>query len=166
MVLKGFQRNPDSRNWFSKDFALILQISFLVKVNCECPSNCDIFYSVGLQYEAHRKLFAVLTFRAFQNAWIKAKHQMRCRIWQKSKSVIWITVSFANWSINKLPISDLIYKLFSRGRGLSKIFGTTNNFGVNTWRVLFPWHLPGSDTFTFTGSDTFLAHYRTFNLWL
>ena len=69
---------------------------------------------------------------------------MRCRIWQKSKSVIWITVSFANWSINKLPISDLIYKLFSRGRGLSKIFGTTNNFGVNTWRVLFPWHLPGS----------------------
>ena len=99
-------------------------------------------------------------------SWIKAKHQMRCRIWQKSKSVIWITVSFANWSINKLPISDLIYKLFSRGRGSSKIFGTTNNFGVNTWRVLFPWHLPGSDTFTFTGSDTFLAYYRTFNLWL
>ena len=59
---KCFQRNPDSRNWFSK-VLLFFQVSFLVKINCGCPSNRDIFCSVCLQYEAHRKLFAVLTFR-------------------------------------------------------------------------------------------------------
>ena len=75
---------------------------FLIKVNCGCPSNCSTFYTLCLQYEAHRKLFAVLTFPEFKNAWIKVKHQMKCTnlLVQKSKSVIWITVTFANWSTN------------------------------------------------------------------
>ena len=42
-----------------------------------CPSNGSIFYSVSLQYEAHRKLFALLTF-AERLKMLESKQNMKC----------------------------------------------------------------------------------------